>query len=56
MKRKLLISVMASFALYWIFFGLAYWERGYFSIGGEVFALLIPLVVYVVCNTREDNK
>ena len=32
----------------------AYAQRGYFAVGGEVFALLLPLIYYAISSTVRD--
>ena len=45
-------------AIFWLFtpliFYLAYLERGYIAIGGEVFFPLIPLLIWILAKSIKD--
>lgn len=53
---KYLILTPASFGLFKVCAAVAYAERGYEAVGGEVFVLLLPLVWYIVERWRKKEK
>lgn len=51
-----IISTVASVILYRICSEIAYAERGYFAIGGEVFALALPIIVHAAVASWKKRK
>lgn len=45
--RILAFSIVATPALFAVLAALAYMQRGYFAFGGEIVAILLPLIVFI---------
>jgi len=51
---KYALLTVAGVALFFILSDYAYQERGYKALGGEVFALLLPVLYYTATKTVQD--
>ena len=45
--RIMAFSIVATPALFAVLAALAYMQRGYFAFGGEIMAVLLPLVAFI---------
>ncbi len=54
--RKAILTVVAAIAAYILLHKIGTAERGYEAIGGEIFALLIPVFVWLAPSFKEVFK
>lgn len=52
---KYAILTLAGIGLFRVLSAVACAERGYFAVGGEVFALLLPVIWYLLENVLRDT-
>lgn len=54
-KKVLATSLVASVAAFLIMSLLAYAQRGYYAVGGEIMAFFIPLYTALILGVRASN-
>lgn len=52
--RKYILLTLLGFALFVALNMVAYLERGYFAVGGEMFALLLPVFYWFISRSARD--